>query len=550
VISENEFYMKKKYLSNAVSFICFFLRQHMQLWVVCFCSNVIIAMINAIIPYTIKLTIDCFTNGINFSLPIICLFGLKLLADCISIASGYYMSSNIPFFRRDVALALQTHTNKIDYQFFKKNTTGSISNKIIQIPKSTENIISTFLQMIINPTIYLVVSMLILYEVGFLFSLLVCLLLIAQLSLNFLLKGKISKSFLNYAEFNSNVSGHITDSIDNILNVKLFNGYDKEKKHLLNLYCNEIKLARKSNLMMESLYAFQRIIFYVYFLLNVFLVLHKWKSNLVTIGDVSLIFITTMQIMSNLWSINYIVNIFYREGGKINSVLTFFRESFLERKQGAKSVNNKKGNINFENVIFQYNSKKIIDNLSFSIISGEKVLLSGPSGIGKTTVLHLLTGLYAPSFGNIYVNGIEIKKILPQILREMIAFVPQDHLLFARSLLDNIKYGNPNATFDEIIRVSKLANCSSFINKLEKKYDTIMKGQKKLLSGGEAQRINIARALLKPSPILILDESFSFLDNNNEQEILKEILNLNKTIIIVSHKIKKIELFDKIIKLT
>ena len=219
-----------------------------------------------------------------------------------------------------------------------------------------------------------------------------------------------------------------------------------------------------------------------------------------------------------------------------------------EVQQGEpKKLNN--FDIEFKNVEFGYGENKVINDISFIAKQGEVTALVGPSGCGKTTVLRLMSRLYDYDSGKIIIDGNDIKGIETESLFENISIVFQEVTLFNTSILENIRFGNKNATDDQVKEAARLANCEEFIEKLPEKYNTLIGENGSKLSGGERQRISIARAFLKNAPIILLDEISASLDVENEMKIQESLNKLikNKTVLVISHRMKSIENANKII---
>jgi ATP-binding cassette subfamily B protein len=198
-------------------------------------------------------------------------------------------------------------------------------------------------------------------------------------------------------------------------------------------------------------------------------------------------------------------------------------------------------------------SKNVFENFNLEIEPKTKVGLVGYSGGGKSTLINLLMRFFDIEEGNggIEIDGNDIREVTQESLRQNIAYIPQDPILFHRSIRENIAYGNLKATEEEIIEASKKASCYDFIMELENKFDTLVGDRGVKLSGGQRQRIAIARAILKDSPILILDEATSSLDSITEREIqtaLKNLMN-NKTVIAVAHRLSTLNYMDRIVVL-
>lgn len=213
-----------------------------------------------------------------------------------------------------------------------------------------------------------------------------------------------------------------------------------------------------------------------------------------------------------------------------------------------------RGDIEFKNVSFRYNKKLdyVLENFNLDIKAGKNIALVGPSGGGKTTVCALIPRFYDVSEGGIFVDGKNIKDFSLYSLRNNIGIVQQDVYLFSGTIMENIRYGKPNATEEEIIEAAKLASAYDFIMELEEGFDTYVGERGIKLSGGQKQRISIARVFLKNPPILILDEATSALDNNSEAVIQEslEVLSKGRTTITIAHRLTTIQKADMIVVMT
>lgn len=229
-------------------------------------------------------------------------------------------------------------------------------------------------------------------------------------------------------------------------------------------------------------------------------------------------------------------------------------EPTIVDKVGAIELNNVKGRIDFKKATFSYGNgdEKVLSNIDLTIEQGKTVALVGPSGAGKSTLCHLIPRFYDITSGEILIDGINIKDVTLKSLRRNIGLVQQDVFLFTGTIKENIQYGNPIATHDEIIEAARNASIHNFIVNLPNGYDTYIGEKGVMLSGGQKQRISIARLFLKNPPVLILDEATSALDNETEQMIQKSLEKLSKdrTSLVIAHRLSTIKNADKILVMT
>ena len=220
--------------------------------------------------------------------------------------------------------------------------------------------------------------------------------------------------------------------------------------------------------------------------------------------------------------------------------------------EGAVAVENSKGKIAFKNVNFHYDSQSpVLKDVSFTAKSGQMVALVGPTGVGKTTIISLIARFYDPISGEIQIDGRNIKDVTVASLRNQISIVLQDVFLFNGSVADNIAYGSRNTSFEEVVRAAKIARAHEFIKEMPEGYDTLIGERGVRLSEGQKQRLSIARAILRDTPILILDEATASVDVETERQIQQAIGELagNCTIIVIAHRLSTVKKADKILVL-
>lgn len=285
------------------------------------------------------------------------------------------------------------------------------------------------------------------------------------------------------------------------------------------------------------------------------LVTAVWAAqyNLIAISTVYLSITYTFTVARQLWEMNNIMRNYHRVMGDAHDMaLILYEEPAVLDEPNAKIPKFKRGSIDFDNVIFAHeNAAALFTNFTLHIKPGEKVGLVGHSGGGKTTLTKLLLRFMDIQHGAIRVDGQNIAKLRQSDLRKRIAYVPQEPVLFHRSIAENIGYGQLGSSKAAIKGASKLANAHEFVDKLPDGYDTLVGERGVKLSGGQRQRIAIARAMLKNAPILVLDEATSALDSESEELIQDALWKLmeNRTAIVIAHRLSTVQKMDRILVL-
>lgn len=282
-----------------------------------------------------------------------------------------------------------------------------------------------------------------------------------------------------------------------------------------------------------------------------FLGFYLWLTGSITVGDLVLIQVYVFSLMDQVSSIGSNMRQLYDAFAEANEMIDIMQEPHaVSDSPDARELPASQGAVDFNSVRFAFGeAAPILGGLTLSIKPGEKVALVGPSGAGKSTITKLLLRLYDVTDGAVRIDGHDIREVTQESLRRNIAFVPQESILFHRTLRENIAYGNPRASLDEVIAAAKKAHCHEFISKLPLGYETHVGERGVKLSGGERQRVAIARAILKNAPILILDEATSALDSESEaliQDALKVLME-GKTVIVIAHRLSTIMTMDRIV---
>ena len=345
------------------------------------------------------------------------------------------------------------------------------------------------------------------------------------------------------------VNGSIADAVTNNLVVKTFAGEQieidtvtKKNKRFQELFIKDI-----SFIMYEGS---ARVTQIVAISISAYLVFHGQMDVAAAIFTLTYL----QRIASQIFMLGDMLNGYDQallEAAPMSDIL--MKETVVNNKPSAKKLQTKNAAIELRDVSYRYSDagENVLSNVDLSIPSGQKVGLVGHSGAGKTTITHLLLRFADVTGGGIFIGDQDIRDVTQESLRQSIAYVPQEPMLFHRSLRDNIAYGKPEATDKEIRQAAKQANALDFIDKLPQGLDTMVGERGVKLSGGQRQRIAIARALLKDAPILILDEATSALDSESEkliQDALEKLMK-GRTSIVIAHRLSTIAKLDRIIVL-
>jgi ATP-binding cassette subfamily B protein len=437
------------------------------------------------------------------------------------------------------------------YKFFSNNFTGALVKKVNRLAASFETIMDKFLWDIIP--LFFRISII----SGFLFyldpKLGIAILgwTIAFLFINYKLSVYKLKYDVERSKADSLVTGALADTITNAINVKLFANAKNEHSNFKLITQNWYQRWKKSWDVNSHIEALQTLLMILLEFIILYIAIKLWVEGGITTGDFFIIQAYLLEVFHQLWNFGRVIRDIYERLADAEEMIEILQQpKEIVDKPKAKKLKVTKGIIEFDQVSFSYNKDRpIFEDLSFKIKPSEKIAIIGPSGGGKSTIIKLILRLFETNHGKILIDNQSIQGVTQDSLRQNVVLVPQDPILFHRTLFENIRYGNLKATAKEVYAAAKLAFCDEFISNFPKGYDTLVGERGVKLSGGERQRIAIARAILANAPILILDEATSSLDSESEHLIQKALENLlkNKTAIIIAHRLSTIQSVDRIL---
>ena len=515
---------------------------------------------HTLFPYLLGLLIDTITTYDNNraevwpALTPILLMGLLLW---IGLEIGYRLSGFmsvrvIPKMEASVRLQMFDYVQRHSHTFFSKNFSGDLSNKIAEMPRTMTSVLHLVMSIMLPCIVAVFIACLMIGRLRPIFALILLVWLTAHALTCLFFARKCAQSANIHAAARSSLVGKIVDSFTNHPTVKLFSRHTFETQHLAKFQQNEQEKHRTSLYVLEQMKVALGIVTFLGqgLALNGYL-FYSWQQGEITTGDVVFIFNTNWNITMMAWITSLELPAIYRDVGSCQQALSTVQEAHeIVDASEAVPLKIQKGEINFENVSFHYTPNQIIfRNKNITLNAGEKVGLVGFSGSGKSTFVHLILRYFDVEDGRILIDGQDISLVSQDSLRAQIALIPQDISLFHRSLLENIRYGNLEATDEDVIEAAKKANCHEFIEKLSHKYHTQAGERGIQLSGGQRQRIAIARAILKNPPILIFDEATSALDSVTEKQIQDSLSHLmeGRTCLVVAHRLSTLSGMDRIL---
>ncbi len=439
------------------------------------------------------------------------------------------------------------------YKFYSDNFSGSIVAKVKRFVRAFEVINLAVFQTFWFLTILIIGTTIMLYFQSKILAMYLAIWCLVYFFMVVLFAKQKIKLDLKESNADSQVTGILSDSITNMLNVKIFSAFSKEFTYFkkITTFVKECMYkAFKFNLLRSAFQAVMMIVFHIFIL---FTMIHLWKIGEITIGVFVMTYMYIFTIMERIWDLSDGITNFMKAMTDIKEVVDIF-ETEVEVKDpvNPEVCTIKDGVIEFKDVSFGYNDKdNVLEKFNLKIDKGEKIGIVGHSGSGKSTITKILLRFADVDSGEILIDGQNIAHITQDELRAQISYVPQESILFHRSIKENIAYSKENPTDKEIVEASILAHADKFISELPDKYDTLVGERGVKLSGGERQRVAIARAMLKNSPILILDEATSSLDSISEQYIQESFAKLmeGRTTIVIAHRLSTIQKMNRIIVL-
>lgn len=355
-----------------------------------------------------------------------------------------------------------------------------------------------------------------------------------------------------YAEQAGHVGGELIDVLTNIWAVKAFAATDRERGRLRDIFAGEAKAQRISWMFTEKNRVFHDVMLWVMAGTMLVWAISLWSQSAITTGDVVVISALVFRILHGSRDLAMaLVEIEQHVNYLAETLKVIGKTHEVVDREDARPFRRKAGSIQFDGVTFGYSvNRPVLRAFSLTVPAGQKLGLVGPSGAGKSTFIHLVQRLHDIQEGRILIDEQDVSEVTQETLRYSIAVVPQEITLFHRTIMENIRFGRPEASDEEVRHAALAAHCQ-FIDDLPDGYETLVGDRGAKLSGGQRQRVGIARAILKNAPIVILDEATSALDTESEMEVQRALDRLarGRTVISVAHRLSTLANFDRIVVL-
>lgn len=463
--------------------------------------------------------------------------------------AGHMMGARM---ERDMRKELFDQYEKLSFSYYDQNNSGQMMSKLISDLFDISELAHHGPENLFISLIKIIGSFIFLFMINRMLAVPMLILVVLMLVFSYGQNKKMQETFMDNRRKIGDINSSLQDTLAGIRVVQSF-ANERIEQEKFNRSNENFLISKDANYrcmgsFMSGNAFFQGMMYLVTLVFGGFLIAHgrMEASDLAMYALYIGIFISPIQILVELTEM-------------MQKGLSGFRR-FLEVVEtepdivdaaDAKPLKNVKGNVCYEDVSFHYSDDDtpVLSHVSFEIPAGKSIALVGPSGSGKTTICSLLPRFYDVTEGRVTIDGNDVRKLTLESLRSQIGLVSQDVYLFGGSIKDNIAYGKPDATMDEIVDAAKKANIHDFIMELPDKYDTFVGERGTRLSGGQKQRISIARVFLKNPPVLILDEATSALDNESERFIQKSLEELAKdrTTITIAHRLSTIRNADEIL---
>lgn len=435
--------------------------------------------------------------------------------------------------------------------FYKSHSAGYLQAQANLVINGTWRLMFKYPVLLVSIVFGIVANFSMLFQLNWIFVVLIAAVLMFRVIHATRRMKPLAAAYVDYAEEASVINGKNVDVLSNYLNMKIFGDKRCEEKYIGDYFDKWVVKKRHSLWLEVKFFALPMSLEFLALILMIFLMAYFYSIGQMNLSEIAFAigaFFSVRSCVANfVWEIPDFMDTFHSANQAFKN-LTRTSPDICDVQTGSKTCSYN-SMIAFNNVSFKYDDEWVLRDINLCIAKGEKIGIVGTSGSGKTTLVNLLMHLYDVTCGSIEIDGVNIKQFRHSSLKKAVSFVPQESILFNRTLAENISYGVAGATRAQIIRAAKLAQAHDFIMKTDNGYETVVGDRGVKLSGGQRQRITIAHAILKNAPILLLDEATSALDSETEANIQTSINGLmrDRTTIAIAHRLSTLQQMDRII---
>ena len=546
----------KPFPSSPILLLYEYAKKNLQLFLFVAVLYIGSALAEKLVPYYFSKLVDLFSGeaqyeaikgSIFYYMVMIVLAGIGAVALDLAgmTTSDVYFCPRV---YKQIGLDTFDYLNHHSVEYFADNQAGALANNQREI-MDTSYFYSGMLYFLVGLS-GIVISLIMLFQVNVTYGLVLSAAILFSVFVLRYPSEYLKKYRSEMVKMRSKISGNLIDAMQNNFFVKIFGRYDYESRRAKRLMEEEGKVIARSVRVESGMSEGEKLYFDIFTLIFWLYGIYLWKESKASGGEVVLILMLIGSLGRN---VSFILHRWVIFSGYVSEIRTnlipFATPHDLTDKEDATELKVTAGKIELRNVNFAYkDGKPVFKNFNLDIPAGQKIGIVGMSGGGKSTLIKLLQRFYDVSEGEIKIDEQNIKDVTQESLHKAISYIPQSNQMLERTIGENIAYGRPNATKEEIEQAAKDAFADEFIHELPNGYKTILNAQNQL-SGGQMQRLSIARAILKDSPILLLDEATSALDSESEFYIQKAIENViqDKTVLVVAHRLSTLKNMDRII---
>lgn len=508
------------------------------------------------LPEFLKWLRDFSSGEHTLALAGVAALGVIVIAAIGAIAGyidNYYTESVAQYVANDLRQRLYHHLQRLSLKYYDTHQIGNIVSTITSDVSTVQSFASTALLSILVDTLTIVGMLGVMLYLNFDFALIVV--VVTPILLFFIahFKKAVKKATHDVRKHQSEIVGVVDQGLQSVRSVKAFGRQDTEEERLKEVSRETVQASLKARRVKSLLSPIVSVT------VAACIAVVLWRgaglilTDAMTIGSLTVFLSYLNKFFKPVQDLAKMTNVIAQAAVGLERVQTILEaDTIIPEKTDARDPGAVKGEIVFEHVAFSYDpASPVLRDINLTIKPGMRVGVCGPTGGGKSTILSLIPRFYDPTNGRVWVDGTDITDYKLAGLREQIGFVLQDTVLFAGTIRDNIAYGRTDATLEEIVEAAKMANAHEFISQMPHGYDSLVGERGLTLSGGQRQRIGIARAVVRDSPILILDEPTAALDTESEKVVMEALGRLmeGRTVITIAHRLSTIRDAHKIVVL-